>query len=72
MRQSKGGLCPPKWMNFRRNSERGAGGHFRSKKIIADINGNFGYEFLENLRLFFLGGSKAVWGFSENSSTLTC
>ena len=62
MRQSKGGLCPPKRMNFWRNSERGVGGHLRSKKnhckSIADINGYFGNEFLEKFATFFPGRVK--------------
>ena len=53
-RIDKGSLSPPKWMNFRKISEGGGGGHFRSKKFHCNLfcirNGNFGHEFPEKLQ----------------------
>ena len=74
---SQGSLSPPKRMNFRKISERGGGGHFRSKKFHCNFfyirNGNFGHEYWgKNRNEIFRkrgagGGSKAVRKFSGNS-----
>ena len=56
MRLTKGDKGSPSFpisMNFRKISERGGGGHFRSKKFHCNFfyfkNGNFGHDFPEKL-----------------------
>ena len=68
----KGSLCPRIRMNFRKISERGGEGHFRSKKFYCNFfcirNCNFGNEFAEKIAMKFSekgAGGGRVKGRSE-------
>ena len=57
LQPAKGSLSPRIRMNFRKISERGGGGHFRSEKFHCNFfcirNGNFGNEFAEKIAMKF-------------------
>ena len=68
-------MTVPKRMNFWKSSEGGGGGgSFSIQKFILQIldlyTGLFGKKLQYGFPKIWVGGTKAVWNFSESSSVL--